>query len=515
MRANVNGFRPRAVLPVNSERGLVRAHGLSFIFAVIVGLVQFAQAQNSVPRAEIDRFGSKVERRTLSNGLRVVFYRRGMAAVFSSTIAVKVGGVDEHVGATGISHMLEHMAFKGTHTIGTGDYARESELLSQVEDLAPRSAHFTPQESAEWQRLHEELKKIWKSEEFSSAYEEHGAVGINATTDQELTSYYISLPRSEFEYWAQTESDRILNPVMRQFYQERDVVMEERRMRSDDDPQGKLAEVLSGIAFLRHPYRNPVIGYPEDIQNLTATAVAKLHSDYYVPRNIVIALVGDVDPSVDLPILERYFGGIPDREPPARPTIVEPKQEGERRVQLTSPATTFVALAYHKPAYPDPDDAPLSVFNEAIAGSRLSPLYKSLVEQKKIATAVDWWEEPGVSYPNLFVYGATVRAPYTALQATAQLDRDLNAILNGNVIGIKDIERAKRAITLQYVGRLKSSSAIANDLATLEALYGDWHALIDWYDQAMNVTLEEANRAAKKYVRVENRTVGLLESRTK
>ena len=435
-----------------------------------------------------------------------------MAAVFSSTISVRVGGVDEHLGSTGISHMLEHMAFKGTSTIGTRDYARESELLRQVEELAPRSANFSADELAQWQRLHQQLKEIWKSEEFSSNYEERGAVGLNATTDQELTSYFVSLPRTEFEFWAQTESDRILNPVMRQFYQERDVVMEERRMRTDNDPLGKFSEVLSGIAFLVHPYRNPVIGYPEDIEHLTASAVAKLHSDYYVPKNIVIALVGDVDPQKDLALLERYFGNIPDRPVPARPSVTEPVQAGERRVQLSSPATTFLALAYHKPVFPHPDDAPLSVFNEAIAGSSLSPLYKSLVEREKIATSIDWWEEPGVSFPNLFVYGVTVRAPHTAAETLNKLDRELSKVLAANGLGDSDIERAKRAITLQYVGRLKSSAAIASDLATLEALYGDWHILIDWYDQAMQVSLQDAVRVAKKYLRKENRSVGLLES---
>ena len=475
---------------------------------------QSAQTNLSSPRAEIERFGSKVQRHTLSNGLRVLFYRRGMAAVFSSTISVRVGGVDEQVGSTGISHMLEHMAFKGTQSIGTSDYQREAELLRQVESLAPQSANFTPSQASEWQRLHAELKTIWKSEEFSSNYEERGAVGLNATTDQELTSYFVSLPRSEFEFWAQTEADRILNPVMRQFYQERDVVMEERRMRSDNDPLGKFSEVLTGISFLVHPYRNPVIGYPEDIDHLTATAVANLHSKYYVPRNMVIALVGDVDPQRDIAILERYFGSIADRPVPERTSISEPRQEGERRVQLSSPATTFLALTYHKPVYPDPDDAPLSVFNEAIAGSSLSPLYKSLVERQHLATSIEWWEEPGVSFPNLFVYGLTVRAPNTAQTALLQFDRELEAILGPNGLNQSDIERAKRAITLQYVGRLKSSSAIASDLATLEALYGDWRTLIEWYDHAMDVSLADAKQVAKKYLRRENRSVGLLERRT-
>lgn len=470
------------------------------------------QAQVSTTRNEIDRFGSRVERYTLSNGVRVLFYRRGMAAVFSSTIAVRVGGVDEHLGQTGISHMLEHMAFKGTHTIGTSDFNREKVLLERLEVLAPNSHKFSPEQASEWQNLHTELKTIWKSEEFSTNYEEQGAVGLNATTDQELTCYFVSMPRSAFEYWAETEADRLINPVMRQFYQERDVVMEERRMRTDNDPHGKLNEVMSEIAFLRHPYRNPVIGYPEDIQNLTATAVAKMHHDYYVPKNIVISLVGDVDPKNDLAVLEKYFGGIPDREPPERAPLSEPTQAGERRVRLSSPATTFVELAYHKPSYPDRDDPPLSVFNEALVGSSLSPLFKEIVEQKKIATAIDWWEEPGVSFPNLFIYGATVRSPHTAEETLSQIDRALKKALAPGGITQADIDRAKRAITLQYVSRLKSSSAIANDLATLEALYGDWHALIDWYDQAMNVTLNDAVSVANKYVRVENRTVGLLES---
>jgi len=301
----------------------------------ILGFIVFgigaATADVDETRTTLARLGESVRFTTLSNGIRVVMYRRGVAPVFAGAVGVRVGGSDEKPGYTGIAHMLEHMAFKGTSRIGTRDYGREKKLLAELERLVAEQdvdGVIPTAVRARWEEIHAELEKLWISEEFTRLFEERGASEMNATTDSELTRYFTNMPRGAFEFWCRLESERILDPAMRQFYRERDVVMEERRMRSDDSPGGRLYEKLLGITFLEHPYQNPVIGYARDISRLTASATQEFHRRYYVPGNIAISIVGDVNPERDLPILERYFGRIPPGPMPERPIAVEPPQDG-------------------------------------------------------------------------------------------------------------------------------------------------------------------------------------------
>jgi predicted Zn-dependent peptidase len=271
-----------------------------------------AQADDS--SSALAAMASKVHYETLPNGIRVILYNRGIAPVFSGAVVVRVGGSDEVVGETGISHLFEHMAFKGTKTVGTKDFSKEQRLLRRLEDISAESDaanHLTAEQKAEWDEIHEELKEIWIGDDFSRRYEQHGGVGQNATTDKEFTKYFVDLPRSAFEFWCRMESDRLISPVMRQFYQERDVVLEERRMRFDDDPGGRLYELLLGVAYQRHPYRAPVIGYEKDIRGLTATELEAFRKKYYVPSNIVVSVVGRVNPAEDMKLISKYFGAIP------------------------------------------------------------------------------------------------------------------------------------------------------------------------------------------------------------
>lgn len=474
-------------------------------------------AQNSAESEStqaLKQLGEKVKFYTLSNGLRVVLYKRGMAPVFAGTIAVKVGGVNEVLGHTGLSHMLEHMAFKGTKTIGTKDYDKEKGLLEKLEKLEGKiseGSELSEKEKAEYKSVMQSLKELWVLGDLNNLYDVRGANSLNATTDKELTKYFVSLPRNAFEFWCWIESERIVNPVMRQFYQERDVVMEERRMRFDDDPEGKLYENLLSVTYLNHPYRNPVIGYEFDIHRLTATMAQDLHKKYYVASNMVISLVGDIDPDKDIHTIEKYFSRIPRGTLSNAKILTEPVQNGERRVSLKNNSAKHLYVAYHKPNYPNPDDPPISIMAEILAGSRISPLYRKLVQKKKIATAIEHDETPGYGYPNLLLFAAQPNSPHGNMDVLKGFDNIIDNFIKSGATQ-EELDIAKRSVAMEYLAHLKSNLSLAKDFASSALIYNNHLASIDWYSRAMKVSLSDVKSAAAKYLKRTNRTIATIDS---
>lgn len=474
-------------------------------------LCQPAYANDST--SALREMASKVKTYTLSNGLQVIFYRRGEAPIFAGAVVVRVGGSDEQPGQTGISHLFEHMAFKGSRTVGTKDYRAEKRLLERLEELALESnaaQELSPEQKREWDEIHQKLREIWISDDFTVRYEKHGAVGQNATTDKEFTKYFVSLPRSAFEFWCKMEADRLIAPVMRQFYQERDVVLEERRMRYEDDPGGKLYELLLGTAYQRHPYRDPVIGYERDIRALTARQLESFRKRYYVPSNMVVAIVGRVDPEADIKTVEEYFGAIPTGEPVRRAIMEEGLQEGQRRSDISMAASPEVIVAYRKPNYPHPDDPPISVMAEILAGGRTSPLYTELVKRKQIAASVGHDEGPGVAYPNLLMFAGSVKAPHSPDTFLGAFDSVINRFRRSGATA-EQLEIAKRSIGMEYLGHLRSNQSLALDFATSQLAYGTWKASVEWYDKMLQVSLADVQRVARQYLVPTQRTIGTIE----
>lgn len=486
-----------------------------FFLGAVLGLRLSPGPASADPRIAqiLPTIAERVSERTLSNGMRVAFYRRGSAPVFSAVLAVRVGGVDETPGATGISHLLEHMAFKGTPVIGTRDFDREKPLLEKQERLREESKTraLSDKEQGELAAAEATLAELWLPQQFDQELDRRGVVGLNATTSKELTSYFLSLPRGAFEYWCWLESERLIHPVMRLFYQERDVVLEERRMRYENDPSGKLYEDLLATAFTHHPYRQPVIGYEKDLRDLTPSALAAFHRRYYTADRMSLAVVGDVDPERDLPLIERYFGRVPTGRGvvDARPT--EPPQTEERNLTLRLPAAPELAIAYHKPAYPHPDDPPLSVLEEVLAGSTLSPLYQELVKQRGSATGVSVSEAPGSLDPNLIVFSIAPRSEVGNGPNLAAFDEIIDRIVKTGV-DPRSVELAKRSIARDFLDNLRSSSSIAETLASSMTLYRDWRVMFRWFEETMAVTPEEVNRVAAEYLKRSNRTVATIES---
>ncbi len=316
---------------------------------------------------DLASFEKRTTVKVLDNGLTAIVCERHEAPVVSFFTHVDAGADREVPGITGLAHMFEHMAFKGTDRIGTKDAAAEKAALEQVEGAyrAYDTERRRPGKKDE-QKL-AALEKQWQDaiaaadayvvpNVFGEIVEREGGSGLNAFTSSDETGYIYSFPVNRLELWAHLESERFLHPVMREFYKERDVVTEERRLRTESQPVGRLIEQFTAAAFTAHPYGQPVIGWPSDLSAFSATDAQEFFARYYVPANMVVAVVGDVTPAQVLPVIEKYFGRLPKRPKPEPLRTSEPEQQSERVVVLQDPSQPFYVEGYHRPATGHPDD---------------------------------------------------------------------------------------------------------------------------------------------------------------
>ena len=367
---------------------------------------------------DIASFEKRITVKKLPNGLTLMICERPEAPVFSFFTLVDAGSVQDPMGATGLAHMFEHMAFKGTDTIGTSNYTAEKPALAKVETayaayLAERDKSVGRDEA----KL-KQLEKAWKDaiavadkfvvgNEFGKIVEQNGGEDMNASTSLDETEYHYSLPENRLELWAYLESERFLHPVLREFYKERNVVIEERRMRTDSNPIGRLLEQFTEAAFVAHPYHRPTVGWISDLNHFSATDAQKFFDTYYVPSNMVVAVVGDLKTAQALPILEKYFGRLPSRPHPDETSTTEPPQNSERKVVLKDRSQPFYIEGYHRPDYRSKDDAVFDAITDLLAEGRTSRLYRALVRDKKIAASsagFSGW--PAIKYPHLFAFYA-------------------------------------------------------------------------------------------------------------
>ncbi|MCB0309798.1 MAG: insulinase family protein [Bdellovibrionales bacterium] len=485
-----------------------------FVFWLITFCVsREVLADPRTPQEAFDRLEQQVRSFRLNNGLRVFMYRRGIAPVFSGVVSVRVGGVDEQRGQTGISHMFEHMAFKGTKEIGTRDFAREKVLLDELEALKQKEANrkeLTTQESGRQQEILGMLQGLWDQSAYSKMYEKRGAVGLNASTSSELTNFFVSLPRTQFEFWCWMESERLLEPIMRQFYKERDVVLEELLMRVDNNPNGRLYQDLFGTAFFSHPYRNPVIGYKDDVSRLTASMADNFRRKYYVPSNMAIGLVGDVDPERDIEIVRKYFERLPARPAPQRPSFIEEAQNGERQVIVRKDASPLLYIGYHKQQYPHPDGAALDVLLSVLADGRTSWLDKQLVQKQQVATSVGAFSGPGEMFPDLAVFYLEPKIGHSTLEVKKAYDHVIERFLQVGP-SEKEVEKVKRRTTRSFLDQLDSNLSLARDFTSSALIFDDWRASLQYYDQLVKVNRNDVHRVARQYLTNDNRTVARLE----
>lgn len=466
----------------------------------------------------LEKVMNQVSTFRLSNGLQLIILENHEAPVVSFVTYANVGGVDEEAGKTGIAHFLEHLAFKGTSTIGTTDYAKEAPLLKDIDGVFAqlKQARQRGDEAAIAQLsqrlrdLDDQAKQYVKQNEFGQIVEAAGGVGLNAATASDFTRYFYSFPANKVELWMALESSRFLDPVFREFDKEREVILEERRMRTDNSPIGLLVEKFLQTAFAVHPYGRPVIGYPQDLENLERDDVKAFFQKHYGAKNLTLAIAGDVDPQEVRRLAQVYFGRLPAGKANQSRLPQEPPQTAVREVTVTYPSQPWYLEGYHRPALTDRDHPVYELIASLLSDGRTSRLYRALVEGERLALSMDGLNGfPGDRYPNMILfYGLT--APGHSVEALAAgLDRQIQRLI-AEPVSEAELNRVKTQARAGLLRSLDSNMGMANLLAEYQAKTGDWRNGFRELEALEKVTAADVQRVARATFRPENRIVGKL-----
>jgi predicted Zn-dependent peptidase len=490
---------------------------------ILPALVCLALLAGIASAQDMASFEKRITLKKLPNGLTVLICERPEAPVFSFFTHVDAGSVQDPKGQSGLAHMFEHMAFKGTDKIGTNNYPAEKVALAKVEKAYQAYSVERLKRVGRDEKKVEELEKAFKDaavaadkyvveNEFGQIIDQNGGVGLNAFTSNDETGYFYSLPANRLELWAYLESERFLHPVFREFYKERDVVHEERRLRVDSNPIGRLVEQFVNIAFLAHPYHNEGIGWPFELENFSETDAENFYKTYYVPANMVVTVVGDVKAKELMPIIEKYFGRLPARPAPVDNSTVESPQIGERRVVIKETSQPFYLEGYHRPDSRDPDDAVYNAISDILSKGRTSRLYKSLVRDKKIAVVAQGFNGfPGDKYPHLFAFFAVPSSGHTPEENEEAIHAELERLKTEDVTA-EELQSVKTRAKADLIRGLADNQGLANQLGTAQARFGDWRELFRGIDRIEQVTAADIRRVAAKTFIDSNRTVGIIEN---
>ncbi|HEX3892883.1 MAG TPA: pitrilysin family protein [Terracidiphilus sp.] len=472
---------------------------------------------------DLKSFEQKITTKVLPNGLTLIICERPDAPVFSYTTFIDAGDVNDPTGDSGLAHMFEHLAFKGTSEIGTTDYAAEKVALEKVEaaNNAYEAEYLKPvgRDPKRLGELHKafveaqsEAHKYVIPNQFTEVAESNGATGLNAETSLDQTQYFWSMPENRLELWAWLESGRLADVVPREFYKERDVVMEERRMRTDSNPIGRLFEQFLATAYVAHNYGRSGIGWPSEVSQITATEAMEFHKKYYVGSNIVVSVVGDVKAAEVLPMLEKYFGKVPAGPKPEDMTTVEPKQFAEKSVVIHEQTQPIYLEGYHRPSFKNPDDAVYDAIEDIMSNGRVSRLYRSLVRDQQIAAeAVGFSPYPGAKYPGLFVFGAIPIPGHSPAEMRDAIHKEIEKLKSD---GPTDAEVAmyKTRTRADLLRGLADNQGLANALAEYQTRYGDWRELFLQLDRVDKVSKEDIKRVANQVFVASNRTTAEIDT---
>jgi predicted Zn-dependent peptidase len=472
-----------------------------------------------------------VKEHQLSNGMKVLLLERNDAPSISGGWVARVGSVDERPGITGMAHLFEHMMFKGTPTIGTQDYEKDLEIIAAQEKVRDamraeerrmramwRRGEITDlqdpdQKTAEWKRLNEEFKKLVEDHrkvivknEFDRIYTANGGSRMNAYTSYDHTAYFISVPANKLELFMWMESERLLRPVFREFYAERDVVFEERRMRTESTPLGKFFESFNSLFWESHPYSWPIIGWPSDIPAISKKQADAFYATYYMPQNLTLVLVGDFKTKPALAMAEKYFGRLKKGEglPPDVVTLEQP-QKAEKRFYAEAETNPNVDIYWHTPAFGHKDTYPLSVLSQVLS-TRTGRLHKELVLGKKLAT--DTWAWQGArKYAGEFNMGAEITEGNTPEMAEQEIYRLIEQVKT-EPVPAKELQKVKNNFAAAEYRRLSSNHPILMQIMRSEGL-GNWREINEAGPKIQAVTPADLQRVAKKYFTKENRAVAI------
>ena len=470
-----------------------------------------------------------VKERTLSNGMKLLMLERHHSPTIAGGWVVRVGSVNERPGITGIAHLFEHMMFKGTPAIGTKDAKRDAEIINEQEivrdamrleeskmRLALRRGEINDLEKAEnktpryrelevkFNELIKNQREILVKNEFDRIYTTAGASGMNAFTSNDMTGYFITVPANKLEMWTWMESERLLRPVFREFYAERDVVFEERRMRTESTPLGKFQESLEALFWESHPYGWPVIGWPSDIPSISKAQADEFYSLYYAPQNITLVLVGDFKVEEAEGLCEKYFGRIP-RGKKRIPEVVtsEVAQKVEKRMNAEAEANPQVDILWHSPAAGHPDARALKVLAAVLSG-RSGRLHKSLVLDKELATTA-FAQQISRKYAGMFNVGGESKDTKTPGDVENGIYDEINR-LKSELVSDRELQKVKNNFAAMAVRRTSSNFHMLLQLIQYEGV-DSWKAINTEIPNILEVEAEDIQRVARKYLIKENRTV--------
>ncbi len=472
-----------------------------------------------------------VKEHFLANGMKVLLVERHDAPSISGGWVARVGSVNERPGITGIAHLFEHMMFKGTPTLGTKDYQKDLKIMAEqerVRDLMRaedrkmramwRRGEITDlqdpeQKTKRWRELNDEFKKLVDAHrevivknEFDRIYTSNGGSKMNAYTTYDHTAYFISVPSNKLELFMWMESGRLLEPVFREFYAERDVVFEERRMRTESTPLGKFSESFNSLFWESHPYGWPVIGWPSDIPAISKADADEFYATFYVPENLTLVLVGDFKSKEALAMAEKYFGRL-KRGKKTVPDVItmEMPQKAEKRFYAEAETNPNVDIFWHTPAFGHKDTYALSVLSRVLTGNT-GRLHKELVLKSKLATDTFAWTR-GMQYAGQFNAGGEVAEGKDPAIVEAALHAVIDK-LKTEPVPAKELQKVKNNFAAAEYRRLSSNHPILMQIIRNEGT-GDWRELNTAGAKLQAVTPADIQRVAKKYFTKENRAVAI------
>ena len=493
---------------------------LCFLFGILLGLGAPAGAQ------QVDAIEHE-----LDNGLTLLLVPRPGDPNVAAGWVAKVGSVYERPGITGVAHLFEHMMFKGTQTIGTRDIEQDLQIIEQLDVLRAEiqaaevdlDRRFQlgeiddPDDPAVRSPRHQELLDEFEAllarqsdllipEEFSRIYTAEGASGMNAGTSYDFTIYFINVPANKLELWFWMESDRLANPVFREFYAERSVVHEERRLRTDSTPIGKFREQFEAMFWQSSPYGWPVIGWPSDLEGITRDEALGFFDTYYAPNNLAAALVGDFDPDEAIALAERYFGRLGrGARPPLQPRTREMPQLAEKRMVAYADTNPQVVIRYHSVRDGHVDEPALVVLGQLLSG-RTGRLYRSLVEEQEVATSASGGQA-GFQFEGMFELRGTARQGRTPEEVEQAIYAELEK-LKAEPVGERELQKVKNQNAADTFRGLRSNFGLMMQLLIREGNRGWEHINTDpaLYEA---VTAADVMRVANTWFTPETRAVAV------
>lgn len=455
----------------------------------------------------------------LENGMTWLVVERPEAPVFTGFVRVRVGGADEVPGETGLAHLFEHMAFKGTPVLGARDWDREQPLLQRlagvIDALArlERAGQGTGEAAtllrAELAALQKAHAPLYDENALARLYQVNGGVGLNATTDKDLTSYFVSLPKNRLELWLTVEAQRFAAPVLRDFASERAVVQEERLRSIETNPAGALYEELMHLAFVSSPYRWPTVGYAPDLAAMSMSAAQRFFDAHYVASNAVGCLVGDVRLAEVKPLLERTFGQLPVRPRPAGPVFSEPPARAQRRSHVTFDAAPRFMMAFRKPAPPSREDAVFDVLQVLLGEGNTGRLQRRLVYGDRLAQAVGVFTGPGHRLDNLLIISVAPLDGVTPDRLEAAIWDELGRLVAEGPAE-PELAKVRNRVTADLARSLESNSGLAGALSRAQALFDDWRYVVELPRVIDTIGAGEVKATAAKAFRRENSVVVTL-----